>query len=92
MQNAPGNRLNLLVILAEGLRSDHLRMGISPALDQIVTNGVVFDNALSNSPNVTTALAGILHGERGFVGRSPVGLAERLRTEKLSQLCCCEQL
>ncbi len=69
-----GKPLNLLLISVDTLRPDRLgyekgRPGISPSIDRLAQNGVVFENALSESgwtlPSMATILTGRYPCEHG---------------------------
>jgi arylsulfatase A-like enzyme len=53
---------NILLLLVDGLRNDHLRKGITPALDALGKRSLSYEKAFANSPTSYQSVAGIFSG------------------------------
>ena len=61
---------NILFIIVDGLRSDKChgqnKTSITPNLDSLISNGVLFRNAISSSDGTRTCVGSILTAEYPF--------------------------
>ena len=77
-------RPSILLLMIDGLRSDHLQVGISPALDRLIQDGIYFDHAFSHAPVSAPSVAALLSSE-SQVHAAPLEARHFLLSEVLLQ-------
>ena len=77
-------RPNILVLMIDGLRSDHLQVGISPALDRFIQDSVYYDHAFSHAPVSAPSVAALLSSE-AQAHAAPLEARHELLSEVLLQ-------
>jgi arylsulfatase A-like enzyme len=81
-QAAQPDRPSVLVVVVDALRADHVgcygrEPTLTPTLDQLAAEGLVFDDAVAQSPwtlpSVSTLLTGLHPRSHGAIGAAPDG-------------------
>jgi arylsulfatase A-like enzyme len=73
---------NILFLVVDGLRADHLQLGITPSIDRLIKDSIYFDHAFSHAPVSAPSMASILGSETN-IHSAPLESKHELISEKL---------
>ena len=62
METSQG-RKNILLLLVDGLRVDHLRSGLTPAIDSLAQRSLSYERAFANAPTNYRSVAGMFSAQ-----------------------------